>query len=135
MPPLDLEQLKASLAEQLSVEQLRTEFRGYVETKVAQELVDFYLDSLDREEVAEFFDRQVPTCKVEKRSKLGLGSASHAWRGAHNSAVVEFVLPHTQVWTNDDPTLRQRMVPTHFVSGAQQSSSKHPQESALTSSR
>ncbi|CAM9258459.1 unnamed protein product [Scytosiphon promiscuus] len=43
-------QLKASLAEQLSVEQLRTEFRRYIKTKVAQELVDFYLDSLDREE-------------------------------------------------------------------------------------
>ncbi len=54
-----ISQLKASLAEQLSVEQLRTEFRGYIETKVAQELVDFYLDSLDREEVAGFFKRQV----------------------------------------------------------------------------
>ena len=41
------------------MEQLRIEFRGYIETKVAQELVDFYLDSLDREEVAGFFKRQV----------------------------------------------------------------------------
>lgn len=54
-----LEQLKASLAEQLSVDQLRDEFRRYIKTKVAQELVDFYLDSLDREEVAGFFERQV----------------------------------------------------------------------------
>ena len=52
-------QLKASLAEQLSVDQLREEFRRYVKTKVAQELVDFYLDSLDREEVKGFFERQV----------------------------------------------------------------------------
>ena len=52
-------QLKASLAEQLSVDQLRIEFRRYIKTKVAQELVDFYLDSLDREEVTGFFDRQV----------------------------------------------------------------------------
>ena len=52
-------QLKASLAEQLSVDQLRTEFRSYIKTKVAQELVDFYLDSLDREEVKDFFERQV----------------------------------------------------------------------------
>lgn len=54
-----LAQLKASLAEQLSVEQLREEFRRYIRTKVAQELVDFYLDSLDREEVTGFFERQV----------------------------------------------------------------------------
>ncbi|CAM9700874.1 unnamed protein product [Ectocarpus sp. 4 AP-2014] len=52
-------QLKASLAEQLSVEQLRNEFRRYIKTKVAQELIDFYLDSLDREEVTDFFERQV----------------------------------------------------------------------------
>ncbi|CAN0413649.1 unnamed protein product, partial [Ectocarpus sp. 12 AP-2014] len=52
-------QLKASLAEQLSVEQLRDEFRQYIKTKVAQELIDFYLDSLDREEVMGFFERQV----------------------------------------------------------------------------
>lgn len=52
-------QLKASLAEQLSVDQLREEFRRYIKTKVAQELVDFYLDSLDREEVTGFFERQV----------------------------------------------------------------------------
>lgn len=61
------EQLKASLAEQLSVEQLRDEFRRYIKTKVAQELVDFYLDSLDREEVTGFFERQVTssgTCSV-----------------------------------------------------------------------
>lgn len=63
-PRPDMTQLKASLAEQLSVEQLRTEFRGYIERKVARELVDFYLDSLDREEVAGFFDRQVPSEKV-----------------------------------------------------------------------
>eukprot|EP00903_Cladosiphon_okamuranus_P013298 g12395.t2 len=60
-------QLKASLAEQLSVEQLRTEFRGYIETKVAQELVDFYLDSLDREEVEGFFDRQAVTMRIVER--------------------------------------------------------------------
>lgn len=57
-------QLKASLAEQLSVEQLRTEFRRYIKTKVAQELVDFYLDSLDREEVTGFFERQVSCVHV-----------------------------------------------------------------------
>ena len=39
--------------------QLREEFRRYIRTKVAQELVDFYLDSLDREEVTGFFERQV----------------------------------------------------------------------------
>lgn len=55
-------QLKASLAEQLSVEQLRTEFRRYIKTRVAQELIDFYLDSLDREEVMGFFERQVANC-------------------------------------------------------------------------
>lgn len=52
-------QLKASLAEQLSVDQLRSEFRRYIKRKVAVELVDFYLDSLDREEVVDFFQRQV----------------------------------------------------------------------------
>lgn len=56
-----LAQLKASLAEQLSVDQLRDEFRRYIKTKVAQELVEFYLDSLEREEVAGFFERQVYT--------------------------------------------------------------------------
>ncbi|CBJ28884.1 expressed unknown protein [Ectocarpus siliculosus] len=57
-------QLKASLAEQLSVDQLRDEFRRYIKTKVAQELVDFYLDSLDREEVAGFFERQAATMRI-----------------------------------------------------------------------
>ncbi|CAM9739286.1 unnamed protein product, partial [Ectocarpus fasciculatus] len=57
-------QLKASLAEQLSVEQLRDEFRRYIKTKVAQELVDFYLDSLDREEVTDFFERQAATMRI-----------------------------------------------------------------------
>ncbi|CBJ31529.1 signal transducer, putative [Ectocarpus siliculosus] len=57
-------QLKASLAEQLSVEQLRAEFRRYIETKVAQELVDFYLDSLDREEIKEYFTRQAVTMRI-----------------------------------------------------------------------
>lgn len=52
-------QLKASLAEQLSVDQLRAEFRKYIKTKIAQELIDFYQDSLDREEVEDFFERQV----------------------------------------------------------------------------
>ncbi|CAM9477524.1 unnamed protein product, partial [Hapterophycus canaliculatus] len=60
-------QLKASLAEQLSVEQLRTEFRRYIKTKVAQELVDFYLDSLDREEVSGFFERQAVTMRIVDR--------------------------------------------------------------------
>ncbi|CAM9864575.1 unnamed protein product [Ectocarpus sp. 6 AP-2014] len=57
-------QLKASLAEQLSVEQLRVEFRKYVETMVAQELVDFYLDSLDREEIKGYFGRQAATMRI-----------------------------------------------------------------------
>ncbi|CAN0421303.1 unnamed protein product, partial [Laminaria digitata] len=60
-------QLKASLAEQLSVDQLRIEFRRYIETKVAQELVDFYLDSLDREEVKGFFERQAVTMRIVHR--------------------------------------------------------------------
>ncbi|CAN0088475.1 unnamed protein product [Ectocarpus sp. 12 AP-2014] len=57
-------QLKASLAEQLSVQQLRVEFRRYVETMVAQELVDFYLDSLDREEIKGYFGRQAATMRI-----------------------------------------------------------------------
>ncbi|CBJ31524.1 similar to regulator of G-protein signaling 16 [Ectocarpus siliculosus] len=57
-------QLKASLAEQLSVQQLRVEFRKYVETMVAQELVDFYLDSLDREEIKGYFGRQAATMRI-----------------------------------------------------------------------
>ncbi|CAM9372968.1 unnamed protein product [Ectocarpus fasciculatus] len=57
-------QLKANLAEQLSVQQLRVEFRRYIETKVAQELVDFYLDSLDREEVKGYFPRQAVTMRI-----------------------------------------------------------------------
>ncbi|CAM9272311.1 unnamed protein product [Ectocarpus sp. 4 AP-2014] len=60
-------QLKASLAEQLSVEQLRDEFRQYIKTKVAQELIDFYLDSLDREEVMGFFERQAATMRIVER--------------------------------------------------------------------
>ncbi|CAM9864710.1 unnamed protein product [Ectocarpus sp. 6 AP-2014] len=57
-------QLKANLAQQLSVEQLRVEFRRYVEAKVAHELVDFYLDSLDREEIMEYFARQAATMRI-----------------------------------------------------------------------
>ncbi|CAM9758034.1 unnamed protein product [Ascophyllum nodosum] len=60
-------QLKASLAEQLSVERLRSEFRRYIKTKVAQELVDFYLESLDREEVQDFFERQAVTMRIVDR--------------------------------------------------------------------
>ncbi|CAN0187627.1 unnamed protein product, partial [Ectocarpus sp. 13 AM-2016] len=44
--------------------QLRDEFRRYIKTKVAQELIDFYLDSLDREEVAGFFERQAATMRI-----------------------------------------------------------------------
>lgn len=69
MCKINRKQLKASLAEQLSVDQLRMEFRRYIETKVAQELVDFYLDSLDREEVKDFFERQVR--RVVIRGHLG----------------------------------------------------------------
>ncbi|CBJ31534.1 signal transducer, putative [Ectocarpus siliculosus] len=57
-------QLKASLAEQLSVEQLRDEFRKYIEMKVAQELMDFYIESLDREEIKEYFPRQAATMRI-----------------------------------------------------------------------
>ncbi|CAM9258383.1 unnamed protein product, partial [Scytosiphon promiscuus] len=57
-------QLKASLAEQLSVDQLRQEFRRYVKTRVAQELVDFYLDSLDREEFRCFWIRPAVTMRI-----------------------------------------------------------------------
>ncbi|CAM9864373.1 unnamed protein product [Ectocarpus sp. 6 AP-2014] len=60
-------QLKASLAEQLSVEQLRIEFRGYMQTKVARELVDFYFESLDREEIHGFFGRQAVTMRIVAR--------------------------------------------------------------------
>ena len=48
------------------MEQLREEFRRYIKTRVAQELVDFYLDSLDREEVKGYFERQVK-CKAPPR--------------------------------------------------------------------
>ena len=48
------------MAEQLSVTQLRVEFRRYMEASFAQELIDFYVDSLDREEITCFFERQVP---------------------------------------------------------------------------
>ncbi len=41
------------------MEQLREEFRRYAKTQVAQELVDFYVESLDREEVKGYFERQV----------------------------------------------------------------------------
>lgn len=46
------------------MDQLRTEFRRYIKTKVAQELIDFYLDSLNREEVLGFFERQVRRWKA-----------------------------------------------------------------------
>eukprot|EP00903_Cladosiphon_okamuranus_P006656 g6499.t1 len=57
-------QLKATLAEQPTVDQLRDELRRYIKTKVAQELVNFYLDSLDREEVKGFFERQAVTMHI-----------------------------------------------------------------------
>ncbi len=87
-------QLKASLAEQLSVDQLREEFRRYIKTKVAQELVDFYLDSLDREEVAGFFERQVTSqacvlCTVP--TKVVLVGAAMLQSFAHEQARVRSV--------------------------------------------
>eukprot|EP00903_Cladosiphon_okamuranus_P006658 g6501.t1 len=57
-------QLKVTLEEQPTVDQLRDELRRYIKTKVAQELVDFYLDSLDREEVKGFFERQAVTMRI-----------------------------------------------------------------------
>ncbi|CAM9514857.1 unnamed protein product, partial [Discosporangium mesarthrocarpum] len=57
-------QLKASLEEQLSVSQLRAAFRKYIKSRVAHENLDFYQDSLQREEVEDFFERQAVTMRI-----------------------------------------------------------------------
>ncbi|CAN0331579.1 unnamed protein product, partial [Laminaria digitata] len=51
-------QMRASLADQLGVEDLRRKFRKYAAGRVAPELPDFYKACMDRGQVECYFKRQ-----------------------------------------------------------------------------
>eukprot|EP00903_Cladosiphon_okamuranus_P011013 g10402.t1 len=60
-------QMRASLADQLGVEDLRLKFRKYAEGRVAPELPDFYKACMDREQVEGYFERQAATMAIVDR--------------------------------------------------------------------
>ena len=60
-------QMRSSLKDQLSLEELREEFAKFAGTKVARELPDFYKACLDREEIPDFFERQAVTTAIIDR--------------------------------------------------------------------
>eukprot|EP00752_Nemacystus_decipiens_P018693 g16757.t1 len=60
-------QMKSSLRDQLSQEQLRAEFEKFAESRVAKELPEFYQACLDRDEVEDFFGRQAATTYIVDR--------------------------------------------------------------------
>lgn len=60
-------QLRASLDDKVTIEELRQEFRRYARTRVARELVQFYTDVLERDTVENYFERQAVTMKIIDR--------------------------------------------------------------------
>lgn len=61
-------QMRSSLRDQLSLEELRREFEKFADSKVVRELPDFYKACLDREEITDFFERQAVTTGIIDRS-------------------------------------------------------------------
>ncbi|CAM9802038.1 unnamed protein product [Choristocarpus tenellus] len=57
-------QLRASLADKLTIEELRVEFLRYTRARAADELVEFYSDVLDRDTVEDYFERQAVTMRM-----------------------------------------------------------------------
>ncbi|CAM9630381.1 unnamed protein product [Ectocarpus sp. 6 AP-2014] len=60
-------QMKGSLRDQLSLDELRTEFQKFAENRMARELPDFYQACLDRDEIENFFGRQAATTAIIDR--------------------------------------------------------------------
>eukprot|EP00903_Cladosiphon_okamuranus_P011466 g10800.t1 len=60
-------QMKSSLRDQLSQDQLRAEFAKFAESRVAKELPEFYQACLDRDEIDDFFGRQAATTYIIDR--------------------------------------------------------------------
>ncbi|CAM9494903.1 unnamed protein product, partial [Ascophyllum nodosum] len=60
-------QMRSSLQDQLSLEDLRKEFEKFADSRIARELPDFYKACLDREEIEDFFKRQAVTTAIIDR--------------------------------------------------------------------
>ncbi|CAN0158874.1 unnamed protein product, partial [Scytosiphon promiscuus] len=60
-------QMRSSLKDQLSLDELRQEFEKFADSKIARELPDFYKACLDREEISDFFERQAVTTAIIDR--------------------------------------------------------------------
>lgn len=57
-------QLRASLADKMTVEELREEFQRYARTRVARQFLHFYNDVLERDTVDDYFERQAVTMGI-----------------------------------------------------------------------
>ncbi|CAM9873926.1 unnamed protein product [Hapterophycus canaliculatus] len=60
-------QMRSSLKDQLTLEELRQEFEKFADSKIARELPDFYKACLEREDVEDFFERQAVTTAIIDR--------------------------------------------------------------------
>ncbi|CAM9822251.1 unnamed protein product [Ectocarpus fasciculatus] len=60
-------QMKSSFRDQLSLEELRTEFEKFAEKRMARELPDFYQACLERDEIEDYFGRQAATSAIIDR--------------------------------------------------------------------
>ncbi|CAM9498997.1 unnamed protein product, partial [Ectocarpus sp. 12 AP-2014] len=60
-------QMKSSFRDQLSLEELRTEFEKFAEKRLARELPDFYQACLERDEIEDYFGRQAATSAIIDR--------------------------------------------------------------------
>ena len=81
-------QMRSSLKDQLSLEDLRKEFEKFADSKIARELPDFYKACLDREEIEDFFERQAATTAIIDRWDYEMGTpewyprvSTMFWRG------------------------------------------------------
>lgn len=52
---------------QLSIAEVREEFERFADSMVARELPDFYKACLDREDIADYFERQATTAAIIDR--------------------------------------------------------------------
>lgn len=60
-------QLRASLADKPTIEELQDEFRRFTKTRVSNEILQFYAEVLDRDTVEDYFERQAVTMTIIDR--------------------------------------------------------------------
>lgn len=81
-------QMRSSLKDQLSLEDLRKEFEKFADSKIARELPDFYKACLDREEIEDFFERQAATTAIIDRWDNELSCSLTIW--GHRRGIPRF---------------------------------------------